>query len=217
MPPIATERCDVAFWDVSACHGPDLSRELTGRVTREGKSIATESGEWLGRRVVQARPRRVTAAAAPSFLSAVEALLAAHRFSRLVVVGPVAVAPGGHAIGEAVMAAEAAGAKLGGALGGLPPIPTAPFVGSRATGDQAASDWAVAACRGAESLAIEAVLVGVVVARDGAAPRSRPRTAAREAGRFFGSLLRGESPRLGGDEPRLSVRAAEAIVRSVAV
>lgn len=203
----------MAFWDVSGRHGPDLGRRMRDRLVREGRGVRIELGEWCGRRVLAASPRRVTAAATPTFAAALEALLLAHGFWRVVVVGPVAASPVGPALGREVLACTLDGRPVTSPeVEGLR-LPAAHFgAGEAADDDRMACDWCEAAWRAIDTVGVEGQVVGVVVRRDGRAPRSRPLTLARQAGRVLGSLLSGASETAADQPRRLKLATAEALL-----
>ena len=164
------ERCDLAVWDVRGDLTDTLRSRLERTTKRVGQKIAVDYGWLNGSALAVARPRRLTAAQLPSTAEALSALVAAHKPSKLAVVGPAAARTSAAEVGETVL-----GAKLD---------EVSDF----------AADWTAAARRAFESTGLPGELLAVVVRvvendQPLAAPPSRRPTRARNAGRLLRTLL----------------------------
>ncbi|QDT69875.1 hypothetical protein MalM25_28180 [Planctomycetes bacterium MalM25] len=172
------DRCDLAVWDLHGELAAAVRREMTGAVRRTAPKLETLCGDWRGARVVVGWPRRLTASQLPTIREAIQGLQSVHRPRRLAIVGPAAVGDSGLAPGSVV------------------DLTTTPGLLAR---------WSEAAAEASDELAAEAELLGAVTQAGSTPPSAARPTAARQAGRWLGKLMRGT-----GREPEAEVGAAVA-------
>lgn len=222
---MAEERCELAIWDV----GGDLLEEVRGKLSRRivhnGPKIAVETGEWLGRRLAIGRPQRVIAKQAPTLAEALQAMVAAHRPQRLVVLGPARACSPAYALGQVVAVEQVAEAnETISVTQGMEAQRVASITignGTVAASTQITTDWAKRAAVVTADLGIDSILFAVVTETSSAEaktlepPVSRPLTNSRRAGVVLGKLLAGKLDF--GDakrEPQLAVaRVIESLIR----
>lgn len=208
----ATDRCDAAVWDVRGDLLAGVRRQLRHGSKHEGPKLRIEIGEWLDRRLVVGRPRRVIAKQAPSSVEVFNALVTAHRPRRVLVVGPAA---GRH---EPVGAAVVESADRLAAAGLDPGVLATGRLNENEGSDAITTDWADACRRAAESVGLDVAMIAVVTVTGRADPPvSRPTTISRAAGAMLGQLLAGKSPSPGVDRRAIDAAtdAVAAIVRSL--
>lgn len=222
---MAEERCEFAIWDVGGNLLEEVRGKLSRRLVHNGPKIAVEAGEWLGRRLAIGRPQRVIAKQAPTLAEALQAMVAAHRPQRLVVLGPARACSTAYALGQVVAVAQVVEANE------TTPVTQAEGAqrltyatignGTVAASTRMTTDWAKRAAVAIAGLGIDATLFAVVTETSSAEaktlepPVSRPLTNSRRAGVVLGKLLAGKLDF--GDakrEPQLAVaRVIESLIR----
>ncbi len=202
-----TRGCDVAIWDVRGDLAGGVRDRLARRTRHDGPQIVVEAGLWLGRRVAVGLPQRLTASQAGALTGCLQAMMLGNPPRALVVVGPATAVVGRGSAGDVVVASTAVSDEGRIELERPDPIELAEEAligaGPLRRGSDAAvtTDWAAVAARAAADRGVPTLLVAVVTGVSNAdpatPPSSRRRTQSREAGAFFGRLLKGE---FGGGE-----------------
>lgn len=210
------ERCDTVLWDVSGTLLADVRSKLRNRTREEGPKLLVEAGEWLDQKIVVGASKRLIRAHTPSLAEALSAMIAAHRPSQLLVVGPAAAVardlPLGHAVLNAEEPPESAPVnQRGDDQRVVDPSRVDPttvdsckvgqqiiaqgVVDREATDAAVTTDWADAVRAAAHDLGVAiswlAIVTEVSESSRVVPPASPRRTLSRTAGKLIGNLLAG--------------------------